>query len=102
MRIQNAGNDESGSFEQQLADLRGLVWHMFIKGKISFEDLAAKAGLHQKTVENVAWGDTKRPHLRTRNLILDALQIQTFYRLPGSKTFIRASRFRNVKIPQKP
>jgi hypothetical protein len=53
------------SFENWVADLRGVVWHAFVREARTLEDIAVSANLHALTVERFAWGDTKRPALRT-------------------------------------
>jgi hypothetical protein len=99
MRVMNPGGNEITPAEQHLADLRGLVWHLFLKGKIDLEAFARRAGLHFSTVEKFVWGDTKRPHQRTIDSILTALDVVTYYQIPGRKGLVKASAFRRQRIP---
>lgn len=64
------GRDVSSEGEVLLDNIRGHVWQRYA-GK--FEDLAAIALLHPKTVEDFAWGKTRRPHFETIVRILSAL-----------------------------
>lgn len=66
------------SYEEWVEDLRGIVWNAFVKGYSTLEDLAVKANLSKTTVENFAWGETKRPHGRTLFQIASAVG----YRMP--------------------
>lgn len=58
-------DDIISSCEDWVADLRGVVWHAFIREARTLEDIAVTANLNKLTVERFAWGDTKRPALRT-------------------------------------
>lgn len=53
------------SYEDWVADLRGLIWNAFIKGRMTLEMVAEKSNLHLTTVEKFAFGETKRPASRT-------------------------------------
>ena len=53
------------TYENWIEDLRGIVWHSFIKGRMTLDDIAAKANLHLSTVEKFAYRETKRPAART-------------------------------------
>ncbi len=64
------GRDTDRESDKVLDNVRGYVWKRY-GGR--FEELAAIARLHPKTVESFAWGDTKRPQFETVVRILVAL-----------------------------
>lgn len=64
---------EDYTYEQWVQDLQGVVWSAFIRGHRSLEDIAVEANLAQKTVENFAWGQTKRPASTTTFALAKAL-----------------------------
>ena len=94
------GLSEATPAEVRLAQVRGLVWHLFIKRKLSWEEIARRANLCVATVENLAEGETKRPHNNTVTAILEVLGAETVYKIPGRKGFVRASEFTG-SIPRK-
>jgi hypothetical protein len=55
----------NNNYDDWVEDIRGITWNAFVKGRMTLEDIAAKASLSAKTVENFAWGDTKRPQAKT-------------------------------------
>ena len=73
----NPNRDEGQSgdeFERILADLRGHTWvWLRVKGYNSWRRLAADAKVSYQTVENLAYGKTKSPHLRTMVQVLTAM-----------------------------
>lgn len=69
------GNDE---FERGYADLRGAVWRTQGKGD-TWEQLAEKANLSLSTVANFAYGNTRRPHMRTAVALALACGFRTAY-----------------------
>jgi len=61
-------------FERILADLRGHTWAwLHVKGYDSWRRLAADANVSYQTIENLAYGKTKSPHLRTMVQVLSAM-----------------------------
>ena len=48
-----------------LEDLRGLIWKEAGRPDGKWKDLAEKARLHHKTIQNFACGTTRRPQLFT-------------------------------------
>ncbi len=55
-------------WEEILADFRG---HVYNAG--DWRELAQKSGLSYATIENIAYGHTRSPHLRTVVALMDAL-----------------------------
>ena len=95
-------SNETDRIDRRLADIRGLVWEAFKKRLMSWSDIAAEAGLCTVTVEDFAFGITRRPHLNTVEALLEALGVETFYRLPNSKRYVQASSFASVSIGERP
>jgi len=71
-RKSGKGRDGTSVGDKLLDDVRGHVWKRY-GGR--FEELAVEAGLHEKTVEKFAWGDTKKPHFETVARLLAALDL---------------------------
>lgn len=59
---------DGDEWEKILADLRGHVYHAG-----DWRELAKKAGLSYATIENIAYGHTRSPHMRTVVALMDAL-----------------------------
>lgn len=59
---------DGDQWEEILADFRG---HVYNAG--DWRELAKKAGLSYATIENIAYGHTRSPHLRTVVALMDAL-----------------------------
>ncbi len=59
------GKQREYTYETWVEDLRGIVWNAFSREGRTIEDIATVANLHFRTVEKFAWGETKRPALRT-------------------------------------
>ncbi len=59
---------DGDQWEEILADFRG---HVYNAG--DWRELAKKAGLSYATIENIAYGHTRSPHLRTVISLMDAL-----------------------------
>lgn len=55
-------------WERILADFRGHVYHAG-----DWRQLAKKSGLSYPTIENIAYGHTRSPHMRTVIALMDAL-----------------------------
>jgi hypothetical protein len=53
------------NFDDWVADLRGIVWHVFNRGQMTMEDIAVKADVCLSTVENFMYLETRRPIART-------------------------------------
>lgn len=66
------GRDTDSQSDKILDDVRGYICKRF-GGR--FEDLAEVAGLHPKTVESFAWGDTRLPQFQTIVRLLSALDL---------------------------
>ncbi len=59
---------DGDQWEEILADFRG---HVYNAG--DWRELAQKSGLSYATIENIAYGHTRSPHLRTVVALMDAL-----------------------------
>lgn len=73
------------SYEEHLADVRGMVWNSITDTGQSWKDLADKTGLSYATVSNFADGTTKWPRYSTVVALLQAVNIDQRYVPSGSR-----------------